>query len=111
MGIDERITEIQSLFNKLGKEKPDLTNDFMKLVNSSLENGELSQKYKEIIMVSLSLATGCEWCIPYHVSLAIKAGATRGELLESAFLALLMTGTPALMKVIDLLKYLDEKKQ
>jgi alkylhydroperoxidase/carboxymuconolactone decarboxylase family protein YurZ len=54
------------------------------------------------------LATGCEWCLPYHIDLALKSGATRDELIEASFLALLMTGTPSLMRLIDLLNYLKE---
>jgi alkylhydroperoxidase AhpD family core domain len=104
--MHKKINEVNELFQRLSKERPDLMEPFGELVNQSLKDGKLDTKTKEIIMVILALATGCEWCLPYHIDLALKSGATRDELIEASFLALLMTGTPSLMRLIDLLNYL-----
>lgn len=109
--MDEKIKEVNELFKELIKERPDLTSSYMDLINKSLSEGKLSSRTKEIIMVTLALATGCDWCLPYHLNLALKAGVTKEELVEASFLALLMTGTPSLMRVINMMKYLDEAEK
>ncbi len=106
--MDKKIKEVNELFQELVKERPDLTSPYLELINKSLSEGKLDSKTKEIIMVTLALATGCDWCLPYHLNLALKAGVSKDELVEASFLALLMTGTPSLMRVIDMMKYLEE---
>lgn len=59
-------------------------------------DGTVSRKHKELIAVAISLVKGCERCISYHVRSAISAGATEDEIKESAFVAVIMDGGPAL---------------
>jgi AhpD family alkylhydroperoxidase len=63
------------------------------------KSGALSRKEKELIAVSISLAKRCERCIAYHVRSAIAHEATRQELLEAAFVAVIMEGGPALAHI------------
>ena len=58
--------------------------------------GVLDKKTKELIAASLGLATRCEYCIVHHVYEALKAGATREELIEAAFTTIGMSGGPTL---------------
>jgi alkylhydroperoxidase AhpD family core domain len=39
----------------------------------------------------------CDWCIAIHVANAVKTGASREEILEAAWLAVLMGGGPKLL--------------
>ncbi len=68
----------------------------------------LSLKQKELVNVALSVAAQCEWCIALHVKNALNAGASRDELVEAGFLAVLMHGGPALMYLTPLLDAVNE---
>jgi len=59
----------------------------------------LSRKEKELIAVSISLVKRCERCIAYHVRSALALQATRQEILEACFVAVIMEGGPALAHI------------
>jgi AhpD family alkylhydroperoxidase len=59
-------------------------------------DGALTRKQKELIAVAASVVKGCERCISYHVRAAIVEGATDDEILEAAFVTMIMDGGPAL---------------
>ena len=68
----------------------------------------LDTKTKELIALGLSIASRCGWCISYHVNQAIKAGATRKELMEAGYVTVLMYGSQALMEMNDLLDAINQ---
>ena len=66
------------------------------LSQAAFKGGSLDAKTKELIAASLGLAARCDYCIVHHVYEAFKAGATREELIETAFTTVGMSGGPAL---------------
>lgn len=50
-------------------------------------DGMVPQKYRELIAVSVALTTQCPYCIEVHAKAAKAAGASREELVETAFVA------------------------
>ncbi len=44
-------------------------------------------KFRELIAVAVGLTTQCVYCIDAHTERAVKAGATRAELAETAWVA------------------------
>ena len=78
----------------------DLAPEYMTAWNSFMEktgvDGALSARRKELIAVSLSIASKCDWCIRSHVQKAIDLGGTKQEIIEAAWLAVLMGGDPVL---------------
>jgi AhpD family alkylhydroperoxidase len=65
-------------------------------------------RIKELINVGLAVGAQCEWCIAFHVKQAIKAGASRDEMIEAGFMAVVMHGGPAYMYMTPLLEAVDE---
>ncbi|MCL4328251.1 MAG: carboxymuconolactone decarboxylase family protein [Candidatus Thermoplasmatota archaeon] len=108
VGQKEKLEEIQNLFSELEAEKPAEAGAYLQFVQTVLKDGSVSLKNKELIAIALSIDAQCSWCIPYHVKMAIQAGATKGEILEAATVAVLMKGSPALMHMIPLVKALKE---
>lgn len=51
------------------------------------EDGAIPKKYRELIALAVACTTQCPWCIDVHVKNAKKAGASREEVTETAFLA------------------------
>jgi len=70
-------------------------------------DGALSRKEKELIAIAVSIVKGCERCISYHVRSATANGATREEMIEAGFVAMIMDGGPALAHMGVLLDAID----
>jgi len=85
--LEERLTQF-------GREMPGPMTGFARLHKKAVEEGVLSAKVKEMMALAVSIAVGCEGCIAYHTHDAIKAGATRPELLETISVGLMMGGGP-----------------
>ena len=105
---EDKLKEINEAFKKLAKDMPEQHKGFRDLMLATLKEGKLDLKTKELIALALGIASGCEWCIVIHTKKALEAGATREEILEAAYVAVLMAGGPAVMHIIPLLKALDE---
>jgi len=50
-------------------------------------DGAIPRKYRELIALAVACTTQCPYCIDVHTKAAKTAGATRAEVVESAFLA------------------------
>lgn len=85
--LEERLTQF-------GRELPGPMTGFARLHKKAVEDGALSAKVKEMMALAISIAVGCEGCIAYHTHDAIKAGATRAELLETIGVGVMMAGGP-----------------
>jgi len=90
------LEEFNDLMKGLQKETPEQLKGFMDLMKSAKGEGDLSARTKNVILVSLAVANQCDWCIAVHVANAAKSGATRNEIMEAAWLAVLMGGGPKL---------------
>ena len=88
--LEERLVQ-------LGQELPGPMSGFARLHKKAVEDGALAAKVKEMMALAISIVVGCDGCIAYHVHDAVKAGATRRELLETIGVALLMGGGPGLI--------------
>jgi AhpD family alkylhydroperoxidase len=103
-----RYDDLRKLMADLGKESPAMMKAFNGLHHTTMADGELSTKLKELIALGMSIALRCDGCIAFHVPAALKAGATRGEILETIGVAVLMGGGPSMMYALDAYDALDE---
>ena len=104
----EKLNEISSLIGKLQVDYPTETDALLRFMNKAEGGKSLTIREKELINVGLAVAAQCEWCIAIHVQHAIEAGASRDEVVEAGFMAVVMHGGPALMYLIPLLEAVDE---
>jgi AhpD family alkylhydroperoxidase len=51
------------------------------------EDGAIPRKYRELIALAVACTTQCPYCLDVHTRNAKRAGATRDEVAEAAFLA------------------------
>jgi AhpD family alkylhydroperoxidase len=72
----------------------DLLKGFSGLHQAAMKPGSLDVREKELIALGIGMAVRCENCIYAHTRAAIKAGATREQVLEAAGVAVLMAGGP-----------------
>ncbi|HEX54617.1 MAG: carboxymuconolactone decarboxylase family protein [Candidatus Altiarchaeales archaeon] len=110
--MKERLEEAKNTMEILSKEYPRLQSPFGVLKRHAVEeDGALPAKIKKMIALAIALADGCEWCIAIHTKGALEAGATKDELIEAAYVAVLMAGGPALTHICKLLEAIDEFSQ
>ena len=82
--------------NKMKELAPEYMNAWSSFMEKTGVEGALSARRKELIAVSLSIASKCDWCIRSHVQKALDLGSTKQEIIEAAWLAVLMGGDPVL---------------
>jgi AhpD family alkylhydroperoxidase len=70
---------------------------FMKVHHIGSSDGVLPAKVKELIALGIGIHTKCEGCILGHVAAALKAGATREEIIEAIDVAVYMSGGPGVV--------------
>lgn len=73
---------------------PDVPRAFAPFFQGLMKEGALTVKQKELIAMSIGVATRCEPCIYAHVEKCVKLGASREEVLEAAGVAVMMGGGP-----------------
>ena len=105
--MSDHLHEVDLLIENLRKSYPSETNSFLAFKAKAEAGPALSRREKELINVGLSVAAQCSWCISLHVKGALEAGATRDEIMEAGFMAVVMHGGPALMYLIEVTRELD----
>ncbi|HFD79055.1 MAG TPA: carboxymuconolactone decarboxylase family protein [Gammaproteobacteria bacterium] len=106
--MSEKLKQIASLTQRLEADYPAETGAFLGFLQKAEAGKALPLKQKELINVALAVAAQCEWCIAFHVEQALKAGASRDEVVEAGFMAVIMHGGPAYMYMTPLFQALDE---
>ena len=106
--MQDKLNEVMTLTKSLRENYPTETNAFLGFLNKAESGKALGNREKELINVALAIAAQCEWCIAFHVKQTLKGGASRDEIMESGFMAVIMHGGPAYMYMTPLLKALDE---
>jgi 4-carboxymuconolactone decarboxylase len=89
---------------------PDLVKAFGGLFQTVMKDAALTVREKELIALGIGLAVRCDGCIYAHVQKALKAGASREQVLETAGVAVMMQGGPTytyLPKVVEALEALE----
>ncbi len=104
----QKLVEAAALNKLLGEQYPIESKAFGHFVHQAESGKALDMRTKELINIALSVASQCESCIAIHVNQAVKAGASRDQIVEAAFMAVIMHGGPAYMYMTQLFEALDE---
>ncbi|HYM76390.1 MAG TPA: carboxymuconolactone decarboxylase family protein [Candidatus Dormibacteraeota bacterium] len=73
------------------------------------EDGAIPRKYRELLAVAVACTTQCPYCIEVHTKAAKKAGATRQELSETAFIAAALRAGGAATHGAMAMKFYDQE--
>jgi len=104
----EYYQRLQKLSGKLARELRSPMSAFTQLTGAAMAEGALSTKLKQLIALGIGVAVRCDGCIAYHVHDAIRAGASRQEILETIGIAILMGGGPAMVYGCEALEALEQ---
>lgn len=100
--------EKQRQISQFRQASPELMSTFGKLNMKALQAGVLSSKVKELIALCIGIAVRCDGCVAFHIADALKAGASREEIVEAINVAVLMGGGPALIYGAEALEALKQ---
>ncbi len=102
------INDLNTAIDTLRKGVPGTMQAFGGLARESMKPNVLDLKTKELLAIAIAIATRCDGCIGFHVKAAIKAGASREELLETCSLAIYMGAGPSMIYAAETLRAFDE---
>jgi len=106
--MKESVDSVMQMMGELSKHQPETLKHFKSFMGSVLREGVLDTKTKELIAIGTSITARCKYCIAIHVEKALNVGAAKEEIFESATVAILMGGGPAMTYVSEVKKALDE---
>jgi AhpD family alkylhydroperoxidase len=86
---------------------PQTVKGFGTLYQSVMKAGALDVREKELIALGIGMALRCESCIYTHVEKAVKAGASREQIIEAAGVAVMMQGGPTYTYLPTIVEALD----
>jgi AhpD family alkylhydroperoxidase len=100
--------QLNKLAGRLGAELKGPLTGFTQVHAAALADGALSRKTKELMALGISVVAGCRGCLAFHVHDALRAGATRAEIIETVGVAIFMGGGPALVYGCEALEALEQ---
>ena len=99
--------DINEALAPLRKSQPEAMQAFGQLARTSMAEGAISAKHKELMALAIGITQHCSGCIAFHVRALHKLHCTRAELEEMLTLCVYMGGGPALMYAAETLKAWD----
>ncbi|MCB9847536.1 MAG: carboxymuconolactone decarboxylase family protein [Phycisphaeraceae bacterium] len=89
------------------EQAPSIAMGFGSMFQKIMGEGALSVREKELIALAIGMAVRCEPCVYAHAEKAVKAGATREQLLETAGVVVVMQGGPGYVHVPELIDAME----
>lgn len=102
------IDDLNAAIGTLRAGAPGPMKAFSALAREALAPGQLDVKTKELIAIGIAIATRCDGCVGFHVKAAMRAGASREELLETVAMAIYMGAGPSMIYAAETLRAFDE---
>lgn len=100
--------ERKELLEKFKQALPELTDAQFGVRDVVYKDGALSTKVKRLIALAIALRVGCTNCILAQTELALEAGATKEEFLETLSVEVSISGTTGVAESLRVIKLLDE---
>ncbi|KJF22658.1 MULTISPECIES: carboxymuconolactone decarboxylase family protein [Rhodococcus] len=104
----EMYERLRTLMGQLGREAPAAMGAFGSLHMASTADGALPRKTKELMALAIGIAAHCDGCIAYHVHDALKAEASRAEVMETIGIAVMMGGGPSVVYGCEALEAVEQ---
>ena len=108
MNWTEFLDDTNAEMGALRKAISDPASGFAQLAKAATAKGALDPKTKELMALSIGVATRCDGCIAFHVKAAIRHGATREEVAETIAMCVYMGGGPSMIYGARALAAFDE---
>lgn len=104
----EQLTEIKQYIGQFSNAQPEVAKAFSALHKGASTANQLDTKTKELIALAIAVAVQCDDCIAFHTHDALKAGASKDEIMEAVSVAVLMGGGPAMMYMTHVMRAIED---
>lgn len=105
-----QLNHIGECQKKLSEIQPEILDAFDRLHRTSIADGALDTKTKELIALAIAVVSRCDGCISFHTHDALEAGANEKEITEALGIAILMGGGPAMVYATHVMDAMSEFK-
>ncbi len=90
----DRIIALRKRANGFYGLKSKVFRAFTEMERQTYADGALPRRDKELIATGISVATGCESCMEWHIKQALDLGASEEQVLEAIEVGIEMSGGP-----------------
>lgn len=97
MDWNEKRTHLLANVGELQKLSPDTVKGYLTVSGAGRKTAQMDEKTRQLISLAVAVTTRCDGCISIHSAEALKAGATREELVEALGVAVAMNAGAALV--------------
>lgn len=97
-------SELTKSIPEFAKLSPDSLKGYQTLSAANSKNSLLGEKVRQLISIAVAVTTRCDGCITFHTDAALKAGATKQEVVEALGVAMAMNAGAAFiysLRVLD----------
>ncbi|MFP4523371.1 MAG: carboxymuconolactone decarboxylase family protein [Candidatus Nanoarchaeia archaeon] len=108
MSQKKEVEKIDNLFSYLGKNSLKQTKAFASFMDVVEQDGKVSSKIKEAVALGIAIKSQCKGCIAFHTKKALDKGFSKEEIIEIAWVAVLMGGGPSLVYMSHVKEALEE---
>ncbi|OTA18278.1 hypothetical protein Xvie_00097 [Xenorhabdus vietnamensis] len=108
--VNEQINTFSDAICTITHASPDIASAFEKFYTTALSDGELPHKFKELIAITIAIASGSDESLRNHIRSGIERGLTREELVEGIGVVILMKGENAFIYSAKALTIYDLNK-
>jgi 4-carboxymuconolactone decarboxylase len=105
----QKMGYVPRLLELIQETDPEMFETISNLDKVILKDGALSEKHKRLIAMCLAAQQQCEKCVDVHARAALYHGATREEVMEALFVAMLVGGAPCLSAARRTIEFLRGK--
>ena len=91
------LKEITSTIGQIATVSPDIVRGYRAISDAGQKTGKLDAKTRELISLAVAVTRQCDGCITVHTDAALKAGATKEELVEALGVAVAVNAGAALV--------------
>ena len=90
-------TQLLTSIGQIGALSPDTLRGYRSLGEAGAKTGHLDAKTRELISLAVAVSLRCDGCITTHTTAAIKAGASKEEIVEALGVAIAVNAGAALV--------------
>ena len=91
------LKQITSAIGQIATVSPDIVRGYRAISDAGQKTGKLDAKTRELISLAVAVTRQCDGCITVHTDAALKAGATKEELVEALGVAIAVNAGAALV--------------
>jgi AhpD family alkylhydroperoxidase len=89
--------EIAARLRDIRLTKPDIIKAYGELHHANIASTHLDAKTRELIALAVSVTLRCDGCINAHTEAAVKAGASKDEVVEALSVAIMVNAGAAMV--------------